>query len=147
MEPEDLIKKSELVSKIYGRWPSFHDFEITRVEFDRRVSEDASGPNISAFIHMWQITGKTDHGKKFVFGNHNIVELRMENVYDYDLAGFNCQNVIDDIEVWKEKRGDSLTSCIHFPAIFGADLMVMCEKIEIGRIEPGLPADSVYGGA
>lgn len=142
MKPEDLIENSELVSKIYGKWPSFHDFEIIRIQFDRDAPEEPSGPQISAFVHMWQITGETDETGKYVCGNHHVVEVRMRNVCEYEMVGFNSQNVINDVEVWQEKDGDSPKSCIRFPALFGADLTVMCEKIEIGRIEPGLPDDS-----
>ena len=144
IRPEDLINRSELVSQIYGGWPSFHDFEITRICFERELPEDISGPHISVFVHMWQITGKTSDGKKFIYDKHNIVELRMMNVHEYEFKSFNCQNVLADMEVWQEKDTDLTASCIYFRGIFGADLIVKCRTIEIGKIEPGIPPHCVY---
>jgi len=144
IRPEDLIKRSELVLQIYGGWPSFHDFEIVRICFDRDLQEDTSGPHISAFIHMWQVTGRTSDGRKFIHDKHNITELRMMNVHEYEFKGFNSQNVLADMEVWQEKDAGLTASCIYFHGIFGADLLVKCVTIEIGKIVPGIPPHSIY---
>ena len=141
IKPEDIIKRSELITNIYHGWPSFHDFEIVSIQFERNTPQGETGPQISIFIHTWETTVD---GKIFVFSKHNIVELIMKNVYEYVLKGFNFQNVINDIEVWQEKDHDLIKSCIHFPALFGADLLVKCGLIEVGKIEPGIPPHSIY---
>jgi hypothetical protein len=34
------IRGSDKVLAEYGRWPSFHDFEVVKVEFERKVDKD-----------------------------------------------------------------------------------------------------------
>jgi len=144
MKPEEVIRNSELIIKIYGRWPSFHDFEITKVIFERNIDTAEVGPFISIFIHMWEVTGKSPDGKRFIFGKHNIAEIRCNSVSEYEFKWFNSQNVIDDIDMREEERGKNKVFSIHFPNIHGADLLIKCSSIEVVSVKPDIPKHSVY---
>jgi Immunity protein 50 len=139
------IKNNELVLKAYGRWPSFHDFEIVKVEFDRALDINHDGPFITVHLHMWQIIGKTEDGKHFRFSNHHMVTLRFNRVAEYTFEGFNHQNAIDDweVEAVTDDRGN-LYCHVTLPALYGVDMSIKCQAIEVLSITPGMPRDSVY---
>ena len=143
------IKNKELVLKAYGRWPSFHDFEIVKVEFDRALDgSKGDGPFITVHLHMWEIIGKTADGAHFRYSNHHLVILRFNRVAEYTFDGFNHQNVIDDweVEAVTDERGN-LYYQVDLPALYGVDMSIKCQGIEVLSITPGLPRDSVYKDA
>jgi hypothetical protein len=144
MKPEEIIKNSRLITDIYGEWPSFHDYEITKVVFERNIEKDEDGPFITIFIHMWKVTGKSDDGKKIIFGKHNIAEIRCNNVAEYKLNEFNQQNVIDDIDISEEEHDKTKYTVIRFPCIFGADILIKCRTIEVLSVKQEIPRYSVY---
>lgn len=139
------IKNNELVVKTYGRWPSFHDFEVIRVEFDRALNSNHNGPFITVHLHMWEIIGETEDGTRFRFGNHHVVVLRFNQVAEYTFEGFNHQNAIDEweVEAVTDERGN-LYYQVDLPSLYGVDLSIKCQEIEVLSVTPGLPKDSVY---
>ena len=98
LEPEAVIKKANRIVAIYGRRPSFHDFEIVKVVFERNSLDAQWGLHITVYIHLCQIMGEWADGH-FVYDKHNVVGLLFRSVLDYSGQCFNHQNVIDDIEI------------------------------------------------
>lgn len=83
---------AEKLREWFGRWPSFHDAEILRVELDRKT-----GGRI--VVHAWNMTAETDERGYFIRRDHALVGFRFEEVFDLELAGFSGQNVVGGIAV------------------------------------------------
>lgn len=143
--PENKIIGAEQIVEIYGTWPSFHDYEITRIILDRAFPGDARGPHITVYIHMWKYLGSSENCQ-INYGKHNVVGFCFSNVFEHNMSNFNIQNVIDDLEYWTFKDKDQKELLmIVFPSLYGVDLKIKCCSIEIVSIEPGIPPFSVYG--
>jgi len=142
---ESIVENAEPVLAVYGRWPSFHDFEIVRVVFDRTLAEEPDGPHVTAYIHMWQIVGRRPDGRSFVFDKHRIVGLRFCSVGRHGFRWFNNQNAIDDtvVQTSADESGKLLFD-IRLPSLHGAELQLICRRARVVSIEEGIPPDSVY---
>ena len=68
-----VVKDAELLAKIFGRWPSFHDAEIISVFVTR---EGADPPVMDLKIHVFEGTREVDQRGYFVRKNHTLVVLR-----------------------------------------------------------------------
>ena len=54
---ETKIQNSHLLTDVFGRWPSFHDAEVTRIVLDRDET-----PYLEATIHVFEMTSQIEHG-------------------------------------------------------------------------------------
>ncbi len=140
LNPEDVIKDSCKVVEIYVKWPSFHDYEIVRVIFDRNSPEGQRGPHITIYFHMWEIVGKSTEGKSFKYDKHNVVGILFRNVGDYTEQGFNQQNVINDIGIslTHDESNNSLYNVL-IPDLYGVGFELTCRSIEVVSLERGVP--------
>ncbi len=138
IKPEEVILGAYKILAIYGRWPDMHDFEVSKVIFERELPDDEYGPFITVFVHMWS-------ADKNGYSKHNIVGIRFNNVIEHDSSGFNHQNVIDDITIKSDKdNADNQIYHINVPDIFGFGASITCRSIGITSIEPGAPPHSQY---
>jgi len=138
IKPKDVIIGADKIKAIYGQWPDLHDFEISKVIFDRELPDDEFGPFITVFVHMWS-------ADKNGYSKHNIVGIRFNNVIEHDAGGFNHQNVINDITVKSDKdNANNKIYHVNIPDIFGFGATITCRSIEIVSIEPGAPPHSQY---
>jgi hypothetical protein len=118
----------------FGRWPSFHDAEIREIRLSRE------GPSLSA-IHVFKMTSKLDTKGFYVCESHTTLKLLLSDVTSCELNGFNHQNVIDHLEIYRNESGYLVTL---YP-IYGVGGTVTCAAISI-EFEPGIPAASAYQG-
>lgn len=55
------IENQELVTEIFGEWPSFHDAEVVSLRLDRQGEGGGEdGPTLDAAIHVWRTTEEVD---------------------------------------------------------------------------------------
>ena len=69
------IDNQELVTRIFGRWPSFHDAEVLSVRLDRGVNGEADEPSLEAAIHVFQMTAEIDSRGYYVRKNNTVVTV------------------------------------------------------------------------
>lgn len=145
IDPEVVIKGANRIVEIYGCWPSFHDFEIVKILFERNLVEDRWGPHITVYIHMCEVCGKSAKGNNFKYHKHNVVGILFRNILDYSEQGFNQQNVINDIQITltHDESNNDIYQVI-FPSLYGVALALSCRQIEIASIESGIPAFSIH---
>ena len=89
------IRGAEQLTTLFGRWPSFHDAEIVRVEFNRdAVSDRASGPTLTLDVYAFEAGPEVAPHGQYVLRNEVLVSFRFLEVYQVALDGFNRQNAI-----------------------------------------------------
>jgi hypothetical protein len=130
----EAIENHELIERIFGKWPSFHDAEIHSVSLTRDCELP---PQIDVTIHHWQMTNEVDSKGYYVLKHHTLTTFRFSQASDICLEDFNQQNVIWELEISenKDEKGELLFS-IFMGAIFGCGVMFKCKKIKILSVAP-----------
>jgi hypothetical protein len=129
------IVGSEKLTRIYGRWPSFHDAEIIELHYWRgqmkRGDSDyhAMMPVLTARIHIFIETPTSQH---------TLATLKFEDVDDFKMEGFNHQNAILGLSIRVQDRGkvESPGSLppyfvVEFQPAFGMSASFHCFHIEV----------------
>ncbi len=146
LDPTEVVKGAEKLTAIFGRWPSFHDAEVTSIRFERG-RPPAEGAVAHVSVHLFE--GYRE-GEEIRWRNHVVATLRFAPVVDVSLSGFNHQNAIFDLTL---ERGSPQSEeviwqgpayRVHFEPSFGVGLSFVCASIEVVAIDRGCPEGSVY---
>jgi hypothetical protein len=85
-------------------------------------------------IHHWQMTNEVDSKGYFVLKHHTLTALRFFGVSELQLAGFNHQNVLWNLEI-SESDSEPRFS-ISMPTSFGCDASFRCRRIRVISAAP-----------
>lgn len=126
------IRGAELLISIFGGWPSFHDAEVLRVEFDR------NGPQVLASIDVFQFGPEINEEGFYVVRNRVIAELRFSGVESVTASGFNHQNVLFELVIQdaEPQQGSIAKFHVEFDDAYGLALTFRCESIEVVSVTP-----------
>lgn len=146
LDPTQVVKGYEKLTGIFGRWPSFHDAEVTSIRFERG-RPPAEGAVAYVIVHLFE--GYRE-GEEIKWRNHVVATLRFAPLVDVSLEGFNQQNAIFDLTFERgQPKGQDVVSQgpayrVHFQPSFGVGLSFACESVEVVAIDRGCPEGSVY---
>src|SRR6266700_8177774 len=105
-----LAESGEKLTRLFGGWPSFHDAEILELHLDRGHVEPEKNlhefPSLTLKIHLWEMTKEVDQNGYFILLNHTLATLKFSDLDRLNVAGFNHQNVIMDMEIVRRERTD-----------------------------------------
>ena len=125
------IKGSEIVEKLFGYWPTFHDAEIHSFLFER--DKQAKNSNAILKLNYWQT--KQEYSDEihyeYVMNKNSIITFKFSGLIESNLSGFNHQNVIDELK-FTEQDNNIL---VEYESIFGSGGSLICENAEIINIE------------
>jgi hypothetical protein len=127
------IGNAELVERIFGGWPSFHDAEIHHLSITRDCD---AGPQMDVSIHHWEMTNEVDSKGYYVLRNHTLTTLRFSGVGDLQLAGFNHQNVLWDLQISELEPGSEFRFSVSMPTSYGCEASFRCREIRVLSAEP-----------
>lgn len=127
------ISGKEQVLERFGRWPSFHDAEVLRINLDRRDPEQRRFPTLEIAIHCWERSENLLASGHFETSNHSLIHLRFRNVSKVDLKDFNIQNVLHALSVIEIEDG-----CLQvtIDGIYGLDGSFVAGSGEVVSVEP-----------
>ena len=125
------IKNAEWLVSIFGGWPSFHDAEIHSILITRDCD---AGPQIEITVHHWEMTNHLDFNGYFILRHHTLSTLRFSEVSDLQLANFNHQNVLFDLEIseFSPETGFS----VSLPSSYGCETAFKCREICVLTTKP-----------
>jgi Immunity protein 50 len=96
------ILNHKTVVDVYGRWPSFHDAQVSAYVAPTR------GSQLLVFtIHTWQMTNEVDAKGYFVLQKHALVSFRFDGIFDVEMAAFDASNILSGIEFFPASDGSS----------------------------------------
>lgn len=131
------IQNRELLTEIFGSWPSFHDAEILSIQLDRG-GED--GPSLTAVIHLWRMTNEVDANGYIVCKNYTLATLRFGHILLEMLNGFNHQNVLSELSIStidsNISENDHCSFGILMETSYGCQAMFKCRSITVLKAEP-----------
>lgn len=130
METYEFIDGYEKVIARFGMWPSFHDGEVHRIVLDR-MNQSVSGsyiPTLEVYLRGWIMTSEVAETGTYKLVNDSIVHFLFENIFDFELEGFNNQNVLSSLNlsfVTDPQNSDQalrveLEHCYQFSSEFSA---------------------------
>jgi len=88
------IQGSELVTQIFGCWPSFQNAEIHWLRLTNSHSEQGVVPTIEFQLHSWEMTNEVSPQGYYVQRNNILVHFRFREIDNLLLYDFNCENAI-----------------------------------------------------
>ena len=151
LDPNKIVKKSEMLVEIFGRWPSFHDAEVVSIHLERDGKDKWEGPILHVSIHVCEGYPDEESPQGINYRKHTVVNFRFGTVVDIEVLGFNQQNAIFDL-IFKEGVPQSQDITWPGPAYhvsikqsFGVSCSFVCANIEISSVEKTCPPGSVYG--
>ncbi len=130
------ISGSEKLIEVFGRWPSFHDAEVLRLQFDCAPVNKDCGPTVECTIHVWEMTSEVDEKGYFVLKNHVLVTFRFIEVSESEFNGFNQQNVLStlSIEDISNQQVERIKYEVQFPSLYGLSGFLKCLDIQITQV-------------
>ncbi len=136
MTVTDKIENAELLTSVYGRWPSFHDAEIHRISMERSGSD---APSVTMDIHLFQMTDEVDEQGYFVLKNHRLVTLRFCRIQLDEIVDFNHQNVLFRLEINETDPGrfeGGQTFEVIGDTSYGCSFRLACKKVVVEKVMP-----------
>jgi hypothetical protein len=131
------IYGAELVTGIFGHWPSFHDAEVVRLVLERTAKYEA-GPLLLADVHTFETTPDIDPQGFYVRRHHTLVYLRFDGVQDLELNNFNNQNALSGL-VFTEIGSPAFPEPsyeIVFHGVHGVSATFRCREVMVVGVQP-----------
>lgn len=140
-EAAPTVERADLLTGIFGSWPSFHDAEVVRLSLDRR---GADGPILEAQIHVFRMTSKVDSRDFYVLQNHTLATLRFTKVTIRAFEDFNHQNVLFALDIARRDPGaiEGLGFEVRMQSSYGLQAWFSCERVIVDAAVPWEPAPS-----
>jgi hypothetical protein len=89
------VRNASRLTSLFGYWPSFHDAEVHRLEFDRG---SATGrPSANLVVHVFDSDGSVDEKGYYRIRVTVLATIRFSDVADVDLHAFGVQNVLSEL--------------------------------------------------
>jgi Immunity protein 50 len=133
------IHNSEVLTSVFGTWPSFHDAEVVALRLDR---SGMSGPEMEADIHVFEMTSEVTPEGFYRLRNHTLVTVLFTGIEELSMDDFNQQNVLSDLVLKdiSQRQPEVLKWEVVFAASFGLAAKFLCEAISVLRAEPLQPS-------
>jgi hypothetical protein len=124
--PEIFSNAEMLRERFGGRWPSFHDAEILRIELSR-IEEVILLLDIFVFARSAEV----DSQGYFARENATVVRLAFRRVWDITLSDFNEQNVLQDLLTSMREDG-SLR--VEICSLYGLSGSFLCSEAAVADV-------------
>ena len=137
---ESKIQNGDLLTDIFGRWPSFHDAEVLCITLDRGEAQSFV-PYLQATIHVFEMTSQIDERGRYVLKNHVAATLRFNEIYELSLENFNQQNVLQGLYIVdvSNRQMERITFEVTIEGIHGVTAKFQCNAISVESAEPYVP--------
>ena len=137
--PEKDVQNAGLVMPLFGGWPCFHDAEILRLTLQR----EKRTAFLECVIHAFNASHDAPAS---LVARHTLITLRFGDIELERFAGFNFQNVIDDVKITRNGE-EKKRFTVDMPANNGCDATFACQTIEVVSVEPYTPEQRLRDGS
>jgi hypothetical protein len=139
---ESFILGSELVTKKFGYWPSFHDAEVIDLHLWRgNVDPERSKyqfPVLILDLHHWELTSEVNDKGFLVVKHVTKSKLEFRDVSGFSMNGFNQQNAIFGLSIQRlqDEAGGAKHFKVEIEPDFGMAASFTCCAIEVKESVP-----------
>jgi hypothetical protein len=129
------IENIDLLTDIFGRFPSFHDSEVVRLTLDRSKENRTC---LEATIRLFETTSAVDDNGYCILKNHVLVDFCFCGIEKLMLGGFNHQNVLWDLYITPhdDSEGNFSNFEVLFEGIFGVHATFECASVRVDYVKP-----------
>lgn len=101
MLPHEFIDGFQEIIARFGQWPSFHDGEVHRIVLDRTVRSPSGSyiPSVEIHLRGWIMGPEVTDQGFYKLHNDSVVRFLFEDIFDFELEGFNQQNVLSSLNL------------------------------------------------
>ena len=134
-----LIDRAELLTEVFGYWPTFHDAEVVWMALDRSaVATDCCGPSCEMLIHVFEMTEEITASGHYQLNKHHLTKLRFDGLDGIRLNGFNHQNAIFGLEIVRTPESDDNPEpwLVTIDGSFGIEATFRCMSASVVSVVP-----------
>jgi hypothetical protein len=131
--PADLVENGDIVSDVFGYWPTFHDAEIVEFRLGIRKSESRYIVDLSVkILHCGQ--DNPDWKKP---GPNCVIEFRCKDIsgQKFVMNELSGGGWVDELLISKGADG---RLCFDVRPLSGFDICVRCASVEVAGIYPSV---------
>ena len=135
LDPVPLVENAPALTKVFGKWPTFHDAEVLRIVLDRAGDD---GPTIEVQIHVFAMTSRVDESGHYVLENHRLVTLRFTEVELLGMAWINRQNVLEELIIsdLDPLTHDGRNILVELVTSYGVGATLECKRALVLDVQP-----------
>lgn len=129
------IEDVHLLTSVFGRFPSFHDAEVRRINLIRKDVKVL--PTLEAQIYVFEMTSEVREGR-YVLKNESLVTLGFFEIDGLTVSDFNNQNVLQDlyIQVVSDRQMENIKFDVSFEGLDGLDAKFSCRAVKVLSVTP-----------
>jgi hypothetical protein len=135
------IENAEVVTSLFGYWPSFHDAEVLDLAM-HRGGEGQSRVSLVARVHVFEMTNQVKPDGYFLCHKHLILTLAFDDANEVVIEGFNHQNTLSELRIEEIEPKGRLA--VAFEGAYGLEASLTCSAIRVVSAVPGVPSGSIY---
>ncbi len=131
------IPGAELLTAVFGRWPSFHDAEVVRLALERSEPY-GDGPDLVADVHAFEMTDEVSPDGSYVLRRHVLVTFRFRGIANVHIKAFNNQNALAGLAITdiRSHQIEDLRYEVRFDGSFGVDASFLCREASVESVRP-----------
>ena len=143
MSIEAKIKNSQLLTDIFGHWPSFHDAEVLEINLRRGTSDHVGQATLQAAIRVFEMTSEITERGAYKLRNQSLARLSFLDIVQVDLTDFNNQNALFGLHIIdiSSHQLERVKYQVTFDAAHGVNLRFQCFGIAVDSVIPWHPQD------
>jgi immunity protein 50 of polymorphic toxin system len=140
METRPDITGSELVTQVFGYWPSFHDAEVVRMSLETTASPSA-GPDVRADIYAFEITNEVAPDGTLVLRHKVLVSFRFSGVDNLLVKNFGNQNAIMGLSIVdiRSRQMEAVKFEVRFDGSFSFSAEFLCREVFVESVRAWKP--------
>lgn len=129
------IEDVHLFTSVFGRFPSFHDAEVRRINLIRKDVKVL--PTLEAQIYVFEMTSEVREGR-YVLKNESLVTLGFFEIDGLTVSDFNNQNVLQDLYIQdvSDRQMENIKFDVSFDWLDGLDAKFSCRAIRVLSVTP-----------
>lgn len=121
------IEDAQHVTRLFGRWPTFHDSEVLEFTLTR-------SPVATAVLRLYAFTTTAETQESGFYKRVNECEVTMQfvNIDGLHIDGFNEQNVLAEILITTNSAGFE----VLLAGLYGLHASFKCDRIRVTQVIP-----------
>ena len=131
------IAGSEVVVKALGYWPTFHDAEIISFSAHRALPLEIgyTVARLAVHVRRYETVGEGTAQYEQVLRKSLLVRLVFNGAREFELSGFNHQNVVNSINVTRLEANEAEGFLVDVESIWGFGGTLQCSSVAVEAVE------------
>jgi hypothetical protein len=137
MGSADHIAGSEMVEEALGYWPTFHDAEVISFSADRALplTKGYTVARLAVHVRHYETVGEGTAQYEQVLRKSLLVRFVFNGAREFELSGFNHQNVINSITVSRLEANEGEGLLVDVESIWGFSGTLRCSSVAVEAVE------------